>query len=499
VPATSHDPIAAIDLGSNSFHMIVARPKNGGLHVLDRLREMVRLAAGLDEERRLDPQVMERALECLARFGQRLSHLPPGNVRAVGTNTLRSARNANHFLAAAEEALGHPIEIISGVEEARLIFLGVAHSMADDGKQRLVVDIGGGSTELITGVHFEPSRMESLYMGCVSMSRRHFADGRITRKAVRAAELAARLELEPHESHFRGAGWEEVVGASGTIRTIDRVARENGWGEDGITPDALRKMVEAMLKAGHVDRLKLPGLSAKRRPVFPGGLMVLLATFEALGIERMQVADGALREGLLYDHMGRIRHEDVRARTVESLGATYHVDGAQAERVTNTAAAALRQVSQGWSLQDSDYRPMLGWAAALHEVGLAIAHNQYQKHGAYILANADMPGFSQQEQRILAALVRSHRRKFPDALFTELPRSWHDPARRLAILLRLAAVLHRSRNPAPLPPFQLTAPDAKTLVLQLPPGWLDDHPLTCADLEQEAAYLTGVGFRLGFS
>lgn len=304
-PNTSSESFAAIDLGSNSFHMIVCRFSEGELLVEDRLREMVRLGAGLDKERNLMPEIQERALACLENFGQRLSEIPTENIRAVGTNTLRSAKNSLEFILKAEQALGHPIEIISGVEEARLIYTGVAHGIGTDGQRRLVMDIGGGSTELIIGTGSTPQYMQSLYMGCVSMTRRFFSDGKITPKTFKKAEIAARMELEPVESTYLRLGWENAIGASGSIRSIRTVVREAGWSDEGITLDSLKSLRDAVIEAGYIDKLDFKGLSSERKPVFIGGVVVLLATFKALGIERMQVSDSALREGLIQELLGR--------------------------------------------------------------------------------------------------------------------------------------------------------------------------------------------------
>ncbi|KPK39335.1 MAG: exopolyphosphatase [Gammaproteobacteria bacterium SG8_47] len=490
--------VAAVDLGSNSFHMIVARVDNGHLVLVDRLREMVRLAAGLNERGELEGEAVERALACLERFGQRLRHQHPDSVRVVGTNTLRKARNAAGFLQRAEAALGHSIDIISGLEEARLIYEGVAHSLAEGGERRFVMDIGGGSTELIVGQGFEPMHMESLYMGCVSMTNNYFADGNLNRKRWRQADLAARVELEPHEAVFRRLGWTQAVGASGTIRAVARVVQQQGWCEDGIDAAALKKLVEAIIDAGQIDKLRLAGLGPERRPVFAGGVVVLAATFDALGITHMDVADGALREGLIYDLIGRIRHEDVRSRTVLRLAERFGLDRDQGARVETTALHLLRQVEQNWALQAENHEMLLRWAAQLHELGLFVAHNQHHKHGAYLLENADLPGFSRQDQRCLAALVRGHRRKFPLAVYTALPPSCALPLMRLVRLLRLAVVLHRSRSPMPLPGLRLSAEGDK-LTLGFEPGWLDTHPLTQADLEQEASCTQVAGFDLAFA
>lgn len=488
--------VAAVDLGSNSFHMIVARIENGQLKVIDRLKEMVRLAGGLDDRDQLDPGTAERAIGCLERFGQRVRNMPPGSVGAVGTNTLRRARNAKPFLIQAETALGHPIEIIAGREEARLIYLGVAHSIAHDHAQRLVMDIGGGSTEVIIGRDFEPIQRESLFMGCVSMSRRFFDDGKIRSGRMRDAELAARQELEWVEAPYRRVGWDASVGASGTIRAIRDVVVGQGWSDAGITAGSLKKLRKAMLDAGHVDKLSLDGLQTERAPVFPGGVAILTAAFDALGIKQMAVADGALREGLLYDLLGRISHKDVREATIDSLSQRYQVDAEQAARVEATALYLLDRVADDWRLLTQESTNLLSWAARLHEIGLSIAHTGYHKHGAYLLEHADLPGFSRREQALLALLVRAHRRKFPAGIIAAITGKRREHALRLSVLLRVAVVLHRGHSEIPPPKISIESDTEVRLVF--PEGWLNDHRLTEADLRQEAAYLESAGIKLSF-
>ncbi len=487
--------VAAVDLGSNSFHMIVARARSGDVLVLDRLREMVQLAAGLDSSRRLSRDAQLRALDCLRRFGQRVMYMAPQRVRAVGTNTFRSAHDAQEFLIQAEAALGHPIETISGIEEARLIYQGVVHGLASPAGRKLVVDIGGGSTELIAGESFDAVRMESLYLGCVSMSRTYFNDGEITSRRWKRAELAAHQEFESVQAGYRDFAWEAALGASGTVRAIQAVVRNAGWSRDGITPEALRRLRDAILKTGTTRKLRFNGLRAARRRVFPGGLVVLMAAFDSLGIEHMRSADGALREGLLYDLMGRIREEDVRGQTVDSLSERYHVDRPQAERIRTTALDFLEQTAQGWELDGREARLMVSWAAQLHEIGLDIAHHHYHKHGEYIIAQSDLLGFSREEQKLLATLVRAHRRKFPVSVFKGLPAQQILSAERLAILLRLSAMLHRSRVSVPMPEPRLRA-EEKRVTLEFPAGWLQRHPLTGADLDEETAYLRSGGYTL---
>ncbi|MGE0371127.1 MAG: exopolyphosphatase [Gammaproteobacteria bacterium] len=498
-PSAAPEQIAAVDLGSNSFHMIIAQMHASGYKLIDRLREQVRLADGLDKARRLSAEAQERALQCLGRFGQRLTGLPPDNVRIVGTNTLRSAKNSAEFLDRAEQALGYPIEVVSGIEEARLIYSGVAHSLASDGdSNRLVVDIGGGSTEMIIGRGFSPLLMESLYMGCITHTGRFFPGGKITAGGIDRALLEARVELEPKIEIYRETGWASAIGASGTALAINRILAANGWGKDGITLAGLRKLADAMLKAGDVDLLRLEGLSRERAAILPGGVIILLAVIDGLGIDRMLVSDGALREGLIYDLIGRHHTGDAREASVDALAARYHVDREQAARVESTALKCLRQVAPEWKLDEEMNSNWLGWAARLHEIGLDIAHSHYQKHGAYVIAHADLAGFSFQEQQLLASLVLAHRRKFPAREFKDLKSIWGKQAERLALLLRLAAVLHRSRSAVPLPEFRLTG-DKRRLSLRLPAGWLDAHPLTRTDLEREAQYLAQIDAALDFS
>jgi exopolyphosphatase/guanosine-5'-triphosphate,3'-diphosphate pyrophosphatase len=491
------ETVAAVDLGSNSFHLIIARQLEGSLQIIDREREMVRLAAGLDNNSNLSETAMERAMACLSRFGQLLRDMPPGSVRVAGTNTLRKARNAQTLIEHAEEVLGHPVEIIAGVEEARLIYLGVAQSLSDSGGTRLVVDIGGGSTELILGEGFVPQTMESLHMGCVSFSQRYAPNGNINRTNLSRARLAALREVEPVAEFYRRRGWEQAIGASGTIRAVRSVVEAMGLCEEGISAAALSQLVDTLSEYDHVDKLDLPGLAPERAPVFVGGAIILLGVFEGLRIEHMNVADMALREGLLYDLLGRIRDEDVRARTVDSLASRYQVDQEHADRVARTADDLLAQVSNTWKLADDNLRHLLDWAARLHEIGRDIAHSQYQKHGAYILSHADMPGFSRQEQQVMAILVRAHRRKMPVNDIKALTESWHKLLYRLAILLRLAVLLHRSRSDTPLPDIKLLV-KKRNLNLLFPVGWLEQHALSQADLEQEAAWLAKAGYSLTF-
>ncbi len=490
--------IAAVDLGSNSFHMIVARFAHGQLTVIDRLREMVRLAAGMDDRGRLTPEAAERAMGCLQRFGQRLRDMHADNVRVVGTNTFRRARRRHRFLAEAEEALGHPIEIISGIEEARLVYLGTAHNLPQESGRRLVVDIGGGSTELIVGEGTAPQWMESLHMGCVGLSEKYFASGKLLPNQFKEARLHAQLELRPVETAFRKRGWDQAVGSSGTVRAAAEIQRGLGFDSGGVTAAGLEGILAAMIKAKSLGALELPGLDPERKPVFPGGLVILLELFNVLGLGSLMVSDGALREGLLYDMVGRMTEEDARLRTVRALEQRYNVDTAQAERVEYVALSLLEQVKERWSLKRALAGQLLSWAARLHEIGLDVAHSKYHVHGAYLLGHADLPGFPWHEQKLLAAVVGAHRRKIHPELLHSVPSAWRKKTARLILLLRLAVLLNRSRSQVSLPDIRLK-PKKRSLSVRFPEGWLAQHPLTLADLEQEAQYVKALDYTFDFS
>jgi exopolyphosphatase/guanosine-5'-triphosphate,3'-diphosphate pyrophosphatase len=489
------DVLAAVDLGSNSFHMVVARLQHGQLVILDRLREMVRLGAGLSDSGRLDDEAMARALRCLERFGQRLRAMRADSVRVVGTNALRRAKRKRWFLERAREALGHPIEIISGLEEARLIYSGVVHTSPMSPDKRLVIDIGGGSTELVIGVGFNPLLLESMSVGCVGLSA--FDDGRISEKRFERARTTVRLELEPIQEAYRKLGWAQAFGSSGTVRVIADVLRKLNPEEPRITLPNLKMLMERVIAAGHVDKMDLPDVDAERAPVFPAGLAILLEIVESLNIDRVRVAEGAMREGLLYDLMGRFTDEDARVRSVRAMERRYHVDAGQADRVEATAVALLAQVESEWGLHDPLAESVLRWAARLHEAGLDIAHSKYHRHSAYLLEHADMPGFPREEQQLLAALVGGHRRQLSFDSLEDLVPPWDRHAEFLIALLRLAVVLHRGRSPQPLPEVRLSA-KGRNIALELPQRWMKEHPLTLEDLEQERQYLKEAGFRLSY-
>src|SRR5690606_2458580 len=435
--ATNLSLIAAIDLGSNSFHMVVAKANMGEIRILERLGEKVQLAAGIDEARQLTEESMQRGLDCLKRFAQLINGLPQGAVRIVGTNALREARNRGEFTRRANELLGHQVEVISGREEARLIYLGVSHSIADTPGKRLVADIGGGSTEFIVGQRFEPLLRESLQMGCVSFTQRYFKDGKITPARYAQAYTAARLELMNIEQGLQRLGWQEAVGASGTIRAVGLAIKAGGLGKGEINPEGLAWLKRKLLKLGEVDKLDIDGIKPDRRHIFPAGLAIAEAIFDALDLQRMDHSEGALREGVLYDLLGRHHHEDVRERTLGALMERYHVDLQQAARVEAKALHALEQVAELWQLDQDWHRDLLQWAARVHEIGLDIAHYQYHKHGAYLIEHSDRAGFSRRDQLMLALLVRGHRRNIPKDRFAEFGEDGVQLLR-LCVLLRFA-------------------------------------------------------------
>ena len=478
--------------------MIVGELRHGQLIIIDRIRETVRLAEGLSSTGDLSANARARAIDCLSRFGERLRDMHAASVRAAGTSTIRRAREDTGFMTEAEAALGHPIEVISGIEEARLIYKGVTHTSPPHEGLRLVLDIGGGSTELILGHGAEPRALESVQLGCVSMTERFFGDGRITRSAFEKARLAARLELRPVKAFFRGAGEIESIGTSGTIRSAEFVASELGIiDSQGLTPDVLEQLVERMLRFETIADLSLQGLSERRAQVWPGGLAILAELLGVLRVSFLKVSDGALREGLLYDLLGRLQHEDARERSVSAMAARYHVDAAQSKRVAATAASLLDQCVAAWQLDAVLSRNMLDWSAWLHEIGLDISHDGFQRHGAYIAEHADLPGFPRAEQRFLAFLIGSQRDDIDTRFKDQLPRAWRVTALQLAMLLRLAVLLNRSRSQMDIPPIELAVSD-NSLELTFDPAWLQANPLTVADLEREQGYLRAVGYELTF-
>jgi exopolyphosphatase/guanosine-5'-triphosphate,3'-diphosphate pyrophosphatase len=486
----AYSTLAAVDLGSNSFHLQVARVVGDQIYPLDALREPVRLGGGLTRDKRLDEISQQRALDCLKRFGERLRGFDPHGVRAVGTNTLRVAKNAETFLKQARAALGFPIEVVAGREEARLIYLGVAHSLPASSDKRLVVDIGGGSTEIIIGRGLKPLRLASLYMGCVSYSLKYFPDGKITRSGMKQAELAARSELQPVALKFARGNWQQVVASSGTARSLAEILRLNGYAECGITRDGLERLRTAMIKASAADKLDFEGLKNDRAAVLPGGLAIMNAVLSELNIESLEVANGAMRQGILYDLLGRVQQHDMRDVTVAQFMRRYHVDSRQARRVGALALDLYRNLENG-AANDEAAPHYLAWAAKLHEIGISVAFSGYHKHSAYIIQNADMPGFSNTEQVHLALLALAHRRSLKKVFIDGAEAvDW-----RQVLALRLAALIYRSRANITLPHIEAKI-QGRALELQIDRGWLENNPLTATALHEEIEGWNGVGIKL---
>ncbi|SUX30145.1 Exopolyphosphatase [Chromobacterium vaccinii] len=485
-----HTVLATIDLGSNSFRLQVSRVVDDQLYALDVMKETVRLGAGLTADKHLNDDTQERALACLARFGERLRGFVPAQVRVVGTNTLRVARNAPAFIAEAEERLGFPIEVIAGREEARLIYLGAAHSLPDTKERRMVVDIGGGSTEFIIGSHYKALVTESLPLGCVSYTMRFFPDGKLTRGNFRDATLAARNEIQRIRHEYRPSEWQLAVGTSGTARSLRDVLEINDWSRADITLAGMEQLREVLIKQGSIDAVKVNGLKADRAPVLAGGLAIMIAVFEELEVEKMIVTEGALRDGVLYDLLGRQREKDMRDSTVALFKRRYHADTQQAERV-NQLAERLYRMLAGEDV-DQDMLKRLSWAAKLHEIGLTIAHTAYHKHSAYILQNADMPGFSKREQATLAAIVLGHRGDMGKmAQYISQPALWQ-----AVVALRVAVLFYRSRINAALPAELDLSQHARGFTLSLSGDWLEANPLSASSFQQEVGQWKNVGFQL---
>ncbi|QOC21950.1 Ppx/GppA family phosphatase [Wenzhouxiangella sp. AB-CW3] len=485
---------AAIDLGSNSFHMLVARREHGELRVIDRLKDMIRLAGGVDDQGHLNAETHHKALASLARFGQRIADIPRHQVRAVGTQAFRQLDNLHGFLVVAETALGCPIDIISGREEARLVYLGVCQATPDPGR-RLVIDIGGGSTELVIGEGPEPLAAESIPFGCVGMMQHLFADGRLTRKRWKQARQLVQTELLDIEKTYRELGWQQAIGSSGTLRALESMsASQSGEASRSFAQSDIEQLRELILKAGHVDALDLPGLSVRRRPVIAGGMVIIEAIMQHFDIESLAISPHALREGVLHDLLGRLSEQDPRLRSIEAMALRYQCDRDQAERVRDWAMQAAEQITGDSALHRTQLE-YLDWSARLHELGLAIAHDRHHLHGAYIVKHADLPGFSHQEQQFMATLIGCHRGKLdPSLIEQQAPR--HQQALRLLIAaLRLAVTVCRARRDADLPDFGLALND-RTLTLRMPSGWLESHPLTMQGLLQEKRQLGKLGFDL---
>jgi len=474
--------LAVVDLGSNSFRLEIGRVEGDQIYRLDTWRETLRFGAGLDAQGRIKAAARKAALECLARFRERLAGLHPSAVRAVATNTFRVAKNAREFLPQAERALGFPIDIIGGHEEARLIYLGAAHELPRSLEPRLVIDIGGGSTEFIIGRGLEPERLASLKIGCVGVTQRYFPQGLLTEEAFAAAETAARAEIEAIAREFGPTNWREAYASSGTAAALAEILEQNGFSGGGITPPGLARLKKRMLAA----RLSLRALKPERMPVLAGGLAIMNAAVAELRVQRIDPVGGAMRLGVLYDLLGRTIEADVRGVTVQRFAVRYGVDRAHAARV---AALAVELYRRALPRADPAGIQLLEWAATLHEIGMSVSHIGFHKHGAYILQNGDMPGFSAQEQSQLALLVFGCRGGLDKARS-----ALADKEKRAQLLaLRLAVLFHHARAEIARPRIRLRV--ARRISLDVPPRWLAAHPLTAHLLARERAQWAALGYR----
>lgn len=498
MPLSQSPYFAAVDLGSNSFHMLIARVDQNRVETIDRVKEMVQIARGMKGKDGLDPAAQERALECLSRFAERLRDIPRTQVRAVGTKTLRTAKNTKKFMKAAEKTLGCPIQIISGYEEARLVYHGLANTVTNDGSQRLVVDIGGGSTEFVIGLEYEPLSMESLALGCVTYAEKYFftnanlpnanKENRVTEKCMRRAYVAACSELEMIRRNYIRRGWDTAYGTSGTMRTIaDLIAETDGGAV--ISRNSLERLWTDIVENGGVSAM----VPKPRQDVLPAGVAILLAVFDQLKIDKIHVADATLKEGLIYDTIGRLGNQDSRVETVNKLLEQYPIDQQQARRVADCAQHFWRQIN-GPELPGVSRSKILTWAAQLHEIGLSVSHSGYHHHGYYILRHSDLAGFGRYEQYILANLVRAHRKKLKPERFSELDDHALPAFIPLMICLRLAVLLNRRREDLDTLPDLKAEGQSYTLTFQ--EDWLVEHPLTRASLEQEADHFSTIDAQL---
>jgi exopolyphosphatase/guanosine-5'-triphosphate,3'-diphosphate pyrophosphatase len=493
----SQHMLAAIDLGSNSFHMVIARLINGQIQIIDQRGEKVQLAAGLTAETGISEEAELRALDCLKRFAEPIRGLHRYQVTALATNTLRVAKNRRQFIQKANEVLGFPIEVISGIEEARLVYLGVAHTLADDDGKRLVIDIGGGSTEFVIGERFVPKVLQSLNMGCVSYTDRFFADGELSEANFNRAVSGARKELQLIKGRYSFIGWENTVGSSGTNRAVSRILQNYGLSDLGIDSIGLSRLKKMIIEAGHIDKLVLQGVKDQRLQVLPAGVAILIAIFKELKIDTMSYSDGALREGAIHDLIGRGQHEDVREKTVKNMQSRFVVDMAHAMNVKNTAISLYQQVAEKWGLDEPEFEDWLRWAADLHEVGLSIAHNQSNKHGGYLIQHCDMPGFSKQIQETLSLMVRHQRKKAVISESVDLSKAVRRSVSRLIIILRLAILFHQGRDAEVVVEPKIKA-SKFSLELEFPDDYLDTHAMTVMNLESEKVALSAACYELEF-
>lgn len=491
--------IAAIDLGSNSFHMVVAKVVGEDLQIVSRHKQRVRLASGLGKDKRLSEEAIQRGLECLAMFAERLQGFEPDNVRIAATHTLRQARNTRAFMKRAREVLPFPIEVISGTEEARLIYTGVAHTQPES-KSKLVIDIGGGSTEMIIGNGFEPELVNSTLMGCVSFTDQFFTNGKLSEKNFARASIASQQRFESLIQPYRKKGWDAALGSSGTIKAIKDVLIGLGFDDGVITAKRMSKLIETLCQFDTIDTIKLQGLTDDRKPVFAAGVAILDAIINGLKIKELHFSDGALREGLLYEMEERFKRSDIRMRTTENLARKHLVDLNHADKVRQQADIFLKQIAAESDLKkNGELATLLGWSALLHEVGLSISYQGFHRHSAYILRYTNMPGFNQEQQLVLSTLARFHRKSLKLSEMAEFSLFKKRHIILLIRILRLSVLLNGQRNDEPLPALFIRINNEDEWALECEDeNWLESNKLLHADLVSEQEFWHKAGWILSF-
>lgn len=492
--------VAAIDLGSNSFHMVVAKVIGQELQLVSRHKQRVRLGSGLDSQSNLNNSAMVRGLECLAMFAERLQGFELDNVRIAATHTLRRANNAHIFIKRARAILPFPIEVIPGQEEARLIYLGVAHTQPES-DSKLVVDIGGGSTELIIGEGFEAKLVNSKQMGCVSFTHRYFSNNKLSSKNFSKAIIAAQQRLEPLTTSYKKHGWEVALGSSGTIKAIKEVLIGLGYEDAIITEKRLEHLIDTLCGHKTIEDIDIKGLTVERQPVFAAGVAILTGIFKALSIKEMHFSDGALREGLLYEMEDRFQRSDIRMRTTENLALKHQVDLEHAARVRGQALEFIHQLQDSLGIKKkSQLFDLLSWSALLHEVGLSISFQGFHRHSAYLLKHTNMPGFNSEQQSVMATLARFQRKSLKLQEMPDFNLFKKKQIIGLVRILRLAILLNGQRNDAPLLDIKIDLLDKDHWKLSCTnPDWLDENKLLAADLAQEQELWDQAGWQLSFN
>ena len=487
---------AVIDLGSNSFHMLITRLVADGVQTVDKVKRKVRLASGLNQSNQLSEAAILRGLECISFFAERLQDIAPENIRIVATATLRIATNADDFLNRAAKVLGQEVTLLSGIEEAERIYLGVAHT-SECSDKRLVLDIGGASTEIVVGEQFDIHQATSLNMGCVTFKQKFFVHGELTEQRFTNAIAHAQSELLPLLTPYTGFGWQTVLGGSGTMQALAEILMYRQQPAI-ITLGLMEEIKSQLIACGQIEEIDIPGLTSDRSPVIASGVSILIALFKSFNIDSLQLSSGALREGLLYEMLPDMRKQPIRQRTIDSLTERFHIDTAHANRVKQQALHLFDIYAPSWKIADKNLRQLLASACKLHEVGLLLSFKYHQRHGAYILQQADLPGFDQTERQLLVTLVSQYKGDIDPKTLSSLAIVTHDEAARLLVILRLAIILCRRRQDDVLPQYKTQVVEQE-IQLCLPPQWLTDHPLISDELLQESAHLQQVGLSLVIS